>query len=82
MKRPEIKDLTLREKIGQTCVFRHYLIRKTDDVKKYFTDNPIGASWVMGHSEALYEQTEALMENPVPNARKDEMHMNYVNIVN
>ncbi len=78
----DIKDLALREKIGQTCVFRHYLIRKTDDVKGYFKNNPIGASWVMGHSETLYEQTEALMENPIPNARKDEMHMNYVNIVN
>lgn len=82
MKRPEIKDLTLREKIGQTCIFRHYNIRKISDVKEYFKNNPVGASWVMGHSKALYEQTEKFFDNPDCNGRKDEMHMNYVNLVN
>ena len=83
MKTIELKDLTLREKIGQTCIFRQYILRQLDDVKEYFKENPIGASWVMGHSASLYEKTETLLENPdLKGKYRDEFNINYINLVN
>ncbi len=82
MKKPEIKDLSLREKIGQTFVFRHYTIRKLPDLLEYVKDNPYGASWICAHNESLYEHTEKYMENPNPKGRKDELHINYLNTLN
>lgn len=48
MKAPRVEDLTLREKIGQTCVFTRSIMPQIGDaeaVRAYFEKNPIGALW-------------------------------------
>ena len=39
---PKMEELTLREKIGQTVVFRHTLLQDITDVEAYFSENPVG----------------------------------------
>lgn len=80
--KPNISDLTLREKIGQTLVFRHNLLLQIPDPEAYFAANPIGATWAMGHSARTYRATQAAIGLTERDGRKDEMHMNYVNLLN
>ena len=77
-----IHDLTLREKIGQTAIFRHDLLPFIQDPDEYFAKNPIGASWVMGHDRTVYRAIEEKRGNPDCAGYKDEMHLNYINLIN
>ena len=36
MKKPNLKDMTLREKIGQTYIIREFTYKYTEDYKEYF----------------------------------------------
>ncbi len=46
MKRPEFSELTLREKIGQTCQMQSgFLMNMGDKMEEYLKDNPIGNVW-------------------------------------
>lgn len=79
MRKPEISELTLREKVGQTVVFRHSLIREMTDPDKYFAENPIGAVWQMSLPKEDYRYTETLLGNPELNGYRDDMHINFIN---
>ena len=71
-----IHNLTLREKIGQTAIFRHDLLPFIKDPDEYFAKNPIGASWVMRHDRTVYRAIEEKRNNPDCAGYKDEMHLN------
>lgn len=80
--KPRIQDLTLREKIGQTVIFRHKLLEKITDVEEYFTNNPIGAAWTLGVRKETYRAIETKLGNPELKGRRDDMWINYVNTIN
>ncbi len=81
----DIKKLTLREKIGQTAVFRHMLLDEFDDIKQveeYFSNNVYGATWPMNHPKEVYRAFEKSLGNPELKGRKDDMYTNHINIIN
>lgn len=45
MKRPEFSELTLREKIGQTCQMQMSYLMNMDNLEEYLAENPIGNVW-------------------------------------
>lgn len=45
MKRPEFSELTLREKIGQTCQMQSGFLMNIEDLEGYLKENPIGNVW-------------------------------------
>ncbi len=45
MKRPEFSELTLREKIGQTCQMQSAYLMNMDNLEEYLAENPIGNVW-------------------------------------
>lgn len=77
-----LEDLTLREKIGQTAIFYHKMLENIPDPEAYFTNNPVGCSWPMGHSKEIYRQVETLLGNPGLEGRKDHMNIDYINLLN
>lgn len=79
MKRPDISELTLREKIGQTVIFRHSLVKQIDDFDKYFKENPIGAVWQMSLKKDAYIHTETVRGNEALEGYRDDMHINFIN---
>ncbi len=50
MKKPSLKDLTLREKIGQTATLRSNFIANIKDTDEYFKNNPYGSIWTIADS--------------------------------
>lgn len=82
MKKPDLKDLTLREKIGQTAVFRHLLLGEITDIADYFTKNPIGATWPLEHPREVYKVIETELGNPELKGRKDNLNIDYTNTIN
>lgn len=85
MKKRKLEELTLREKIGQTAVFRHMLLDEFDnieEVKKYFSNNVYGATWPMNHPKEVYRAFEKSLGNPNLTGRKDHMYTNHINILN
>lgn len=48
-KKPELEELTLREKIGQTAVMQMSWFMNRDDLKEYLKENPIGNVWLNGN---------------------------------
>ena len=53
MKRIQVSELTLREKIGQTACLRATAIKISDDadVFEYFKNNPFGSMWTSGFAK-------------------------------
>ena len=43
--KPELSELSLREKIGQTCQMQMAYLMNMKDLEKYLKDNPIGNVW-------------------------------------
>ena len=85
MKKRKLQEMTLREKIGQTAVFRHMLLDEFDDineVEEYFSNNPYGATWPMNHPKEVYRAFEKSLGNPDLKGRKDDMYINHINILN
>lgn len=85
MRKPKLQELTLREKIGQTVVFRHILLgnfKTVEEIKDYFSKNPVGATWPMWHPTEFYSSIESSRGNAELKGYKDEMFINYINIVN
>ena len=85
MKKRNINELTLREKIGQTAVFRHMLLDEFDtieQVEEYFSNNVYGATWPMNHPKEVYRAFEKSLGNPELSGRKDHMYTNHINIIN
>ena len=78
----KIKDMTLREKIGQTVIFRHDLLKDITDIEGYFSNNPIGSTWPMDHDKEVYRLFETQMGNPELKGYKDDMYINHINIIN
>ena len=50
-KKPEISELTLRERIGQTVCPIMRKILKEDNIKEYMQKNPYGSIWVAGNAK-------------------------------
>lgn len=84
MKKPILEEMTLREKIGQTVVFRHmlYCDIKPEDFAQYFKDNVVGFTWPMSHPKESYKTSETLLGNPELTGRKDDMYINLINLMN
>lgn len=82
MKRPKLEEMTLREKIGQTVIFRHSLLEKIEDIPGYFTENPIGANWTQGLPREAYRVVEALRDSTNLSRPRDELFINYINTIN
>ncbi|MBQ3542170.1 MAG: hypothetical protein IJA45_03485 [Oscillospiraceae bacterium] len=61
MKRPQLKDLTLREKVGQTVCVRENLLTNIPDLSEYLKKYPYGCIWAMGNqlndTENMGEET-------------------------
>ncbi|MBO5060163.1 MAG: hypothetical protein J6C82_04545 [Clostridia bacterium] len=51
MKKPNLSELTLREKIGQTAAVKQNLLDQIEDIHAYFKDNPYGSMWVVGAAQ-------------------------------
>ena len=49
MKRPQLKDLTLREKVGQTVCIRENLLTGIADLSEHLKKYPYGCIWAMGN---------------------------------
>lgn len=77
-----IEDLTLREKIGQTAIFRFDTLREIDDFKKYFKENPVGASWSMVNRPDIYERLAELLGKDYSETYVDDKYKDYLNMVN
>lgn len=43
--KPDLSELTLREKIGQTCQMQSAYLMNMDDLELYLRENPIGNVW-------------------------------------
>ena len=82
MRTPKIEEMTLREKIGQTVIFRHMLLGEIENPKDYFSKNVVGATWPMGHPKEVYKTIETELGNPELEGRKDDMYINMVNYMN
>lgn len=53
---PDIKNMTLREKIGQMFIMRDDRLRNMiadDEIKKYLSENPIGGLWATGRLKKM-----------------------------
>ena len=48
-KKPELEELTLREKIGQTAVMQMSWFMNRKDLKEYLKENPMGNVWLNGN---------------------------------
>lgn len=82
MKVPKVEELSLREKIGQTAIFRHSLLKNISNVEEYFSNNVIGFTWPMNHSKSVYSVIETALGNPNLEGRKDDMYVNMLNVIN
>lgn len=84
MKKPVLEQMTLREKIGQTVVFRHMLFCdiKPEEFAEYFKNNTVGFTWPMAHPKECYKTSETLLGNPELEGRKDDMYINLINLMN
>lgn len=84
MKKPSLEQLTLREKIGQTVVFRHMLYGdiKPEDFGEYFRNNTVGFTWPMAHPKDCYKTSETLLGNPELLGSKDDMYIDLINLMN
>jgi len=49
MKRPQLKELTLREKVGQTVCIRENKLADIPDLSEYLKKYPYGCIWAMGN---------------------------------
>lgn len=62
MKRPQLSDLTLREKIGQTVCVRENLMERISDLEAHLKQYPYGCMWAMGNqrndNENMSEATD------------------------
>ncbi len=76
-----MKSLTLREKIGQTAVFRHHIIERIDDYNKYFAENPVGFTWLMQHHKEIYKKLEAELGNTEFTGTKEQFFADYANVI-
>ena len=43
--KPELSELTLREKIGQTCQMQTAYLMNMKNLEEYLAENPIGNVW-------------------------------------
>lgn len=85
MSKLTVKDLTLREKIGQTCVFRQWQLRNMksiETIEEYFTNNPAGFIWPSHITDDMYMVTEPVHGNPDLKGKKDDWQINLINTLN
>ena len=82
MKKPNLKDMTLREKIGQTFIMRVFEYKFLDDYKKYFSENPIGCAWTCGETRKDYLKIATDMGKSIEDGYIDDLFKDYLNIVN
>lgn len=65
MKKPNLKDLTLREKIAQTAVLRSNFLASTGDFDGYLKNNPYGSLWTTGNldfdAENMADETNGVI---------------------
>ena len=72
MKIPDIRELTLREKIGQTIIFNNAKLQQIENPKEYFTNNPIGSTWILTEGKENYKIIETELGNPELLGRKEK----------
>jgi len=82
MKKPLLSELTLREKIGQTCIFCVGILDQIENPVEYFSNNCIGASWVLSNPREIYRYTEKALGRNELVGRRDELNLNFVNLIN
>ena len=85
MRKPKLEEMTLREKIGQTVCFRHLLLEEfetMEQLREYFANNPIGSTWSMGHPKETYKVMQEYLGNPELKGYKDNMYVDFINILN
>ncbi len=82
MKKPELKELTLREKIGQTVIFHLNNLKKIENQREYFKNNPVGSFWVSSETKEVYKEIETKLGNPELLGKKEDMFINCMNYVN
>lgn len=80
--KPRLEDLTLREKIGQTCIIREFSYKDTGDYKKYFTENPVGCTWSCGEKREDFAKIQADLGGNIEEGYIDDLHKDFVNVVN
>ena len=61
MKKPQLQELTLREKVGQTVCVRENMLTNIPDLSEYLKKYPYGCIWAMGNqlndTENMGEET-------------------------
>ena len=82
MKVPKLEEMTLREKIGQTAIFRHSLVKNITNLKEYFSNNTVGFIWPLTHDRSLYTVNETELGNPEVKGKLDELNINLLNTMN
>lgn len=77
-----MKNMTLREKIGQTAVFRHHIIERIPNYDNYFSENPVGFTWLMQHPREIYIKLEDEIGNTEFKGTKEDFFADYINKIN
>ena len=70
-KRPELSELTLREKIGQTALMQAAIFMNMEDVEGYLKENPIGQIW---HNCNTFMLAANLTDAPIDNPKDSEFY--------
>lgn len=70
-KRPQLSELTLREKIGQTALMQAAIFMNMEDMEGYLKENPIGQIW---HNCNTFMLAANLTDAPIDNPKDSEFY--------
>ena len=70
-KRPQLSELTLREKIGQTALMQAAIFMNMEDMEGYLKENPIGQIW---HNCNTFMLAANLTDAPIDNPQDSEFY--------
>lgn len=73
-RKPELSELTLREKIGQTGMLQSAILMSMEDMEGYLKENPIGSVW---HTCNHSMEAANLTEMPIGKPQKSEYYRNW-----
>ena len=82
MKMPQLEELTLREKIGQTAMVQAPHLMALENAAEFLKDNPIGNVWhTCNHSMVATNLTEAPIGRPMPSEYYRKWAMEYTGML-
>lgn len=82
MRRPELEELTLREKIGQTAMVQAPHLMALGNAAEFLKENPIGNVWhTCNHSMEATNLTEAPVDHPMPSEYYRKWAMEYTKML-